>query len=381
MILIVTAICLLLTLCYVLLMVAYSKGWAMQQEFRLPVSYEPTTFISVIVAARNEKDNIGACIESVLAQKYPADLFELIVIDDHSEDGTADVVNGFTDERVRCLELAKILPRDKKINAYKKAALAAGISRSKGTLIVTTDADCVAPNAWLTNLACLYERERPAMIVAPVVFYVSAGLVRIFQLIDFMSMQGITVAAHNLKMGNMSNGANLAFTRAAYDAVSGYEGIDNLASGDDYLLMNKISKLPDAKIAYLKSPQAIITTLPQPDWRSFLQQRIRWASKSGKYDDKKLTSILMLVYLFNVSFVALAFAGLVNHDYWLLAAGMLIVKAVTEYIYMIPISAFFGKQWTRVYFPFLQPLHILYITLAGFLGFIGNYKWKDRKVK
>ena len=378
---IITTICLLLTVLYVLLMLAYMKGWAEQKEFRLPVQFEPTTFISVIIAARNEKDNIGACIDSILAQKYPAGLFEVIVIDDHSEDGTAAIVHEYADSRLRCIELATMLPRDKKINAYKKAALSAGISRSNGTLIVTTDADCTAPNAWLMHIACLYEQERPSMIIAPVVFHATGGLVKIFQLIDFMSMQGITAATHYMKMGNMSNGANLAFTKAVYDEVSGYEGLDNLASGDDYLLMMKITRLPHAKIAYLKSKQAIVTTLPQPDWSSFLQQRIRWASKSGKYDDKKLTAVLMLVYLFNLSLAVLAFAGFADHRYWALGGGMLLVKTIIEYVYMIPVSSFFGKEWTRVYFPFLQPLHITYITVAGFLGFIGNYRWKDRKVK
>ena len=378
---IITIICSVLTIGYLLLMLAYMRGWAKQKEFRLPLQYQPKTMISVIVAARNEKDNIGACIESLLAQKYPEDLFEVIIVDDHSEDGTAGVVNSFSDSRLRCLELATLLPRDKKINAYKKAALSAGISRSNGTLIVTTDADCVVPNAWLMNIACLYEQEQPAMIVAPVVFHATSGLVRIFQLIDFMSMQGITAAAHNMGMGNMSNGANLAFTKAAYEAVSGYEGLDKFASGDDYLLMMKITKLPGARIAYLKSPQAIVTTLPQPDWTSFLWQRIRWASKSGKYDDRKLTAILMLVYLFNLTFVVLSILGFAHNYYWLLAAGMLAVKTIIEYLYMIPVSAFFSKRWTRVYFPFLQPLHIIYITLAGFLGMVGSYKWKDRKVK
>ncbi len=378
---VVVIICTLLTACYVWLMVTYIKGWARQKEFRLPANYVPQTFISVIIPARNERDNIGACITSVLAQNYPADLFEVIVVDDHSEDDTARIVGDFTDDRLRLLDLAHHLPRDKKINAYKKAALSAGISRAKGELIVTTDADCVAPNAWLTHLACMFEQEHPAMIVAPVVYFATGGLCRIFQMIDFMGMQGVTVAANSMKMGNMSNGANLAFSKDAFEQVQGYEGIDNLASGDDYLLMMKISRLPDAKIACLKSEQAIMTTIPQPDWASFLRQRIRWASKSGKYDDKKLTAILLLVYVFNIAFVALGIMGLFQHRYWLVAGAMLAIKTVVEYVFMNPVADFFGKQWTKVYFPFLQPLHIIYVTVAGFFGFFGNYKWKDRRVK
>jgi hypothetical protein len=89
----------------------------------------------------------------------------------------------------------------------------------------------------------------------------------------------------------------------------------------------------------------------------------------------------MLVYAFNFSFILLGVAGLFAHRYWLLAGVMLGAKVIVEYIFMVPLTEFFGKQWSRVYFPFLQPLHIIYIVTAGFLGFIGNYRWKDRKVK
>lgn len=360
---------------------AYSKGWAKQPDFRLPANYEPHTAITIIIPARNERNNIGACIDAILAQKYPVHLVEVIVIDDHSTDGTADVVNEYNNPNVRCIQLADYIAPGKQLNAYKKAALAAGVKESTGELIITTDADCISPNAWLMNIACMYEQQHPDMIVAPVIFHTKGGLLPVFQLIDFMSMQGITAAAHSMNMGKMSNGANLTFTKKMFEQVNGYEGIDNLASGDDYLLMMKISNTPGAKVQYLKSEQVIVSTLPQPDWYSFFQQRIRWASKSGKYDDNRLTAILMLVYLYNVSFVILGIAGFVYHDCWLVAGIMLAVKGLTEYLYMRPIVKFFHRQWVQVYFPFLQPLHILYITLAGLMGFIGNYQWKDRKVK
>lgn len=369
----------LFALAYTWLMVLYSKGWKKQPLFRLPEQYTPTTFITVIVPARNEEQHIGACIDSILAQKYPAELFEVIVIDDHSADNTKAIVEAYGNPQVRCLSLADHL-NGKELNSYKKAALALGVQEARGSLIVTTDADCTAPNAWLMNIDCLYEQQRPDMIVAPVIYHATGGLLPVFQLIDFMSMQGITAAAHSMNMGRMSNGANFTFTKEVFERVNGYEGIDHLASGDDFLLMNKVANA-GGKIAYLLTRQAIITTLPQPDWRSFFRQRIRWASKSGKYSDKKLTQILMLVYLYNLWFVVLAIMGIYNDIYWWIGGSMLALKAVTEYLYMRPITRFFDRQWTHVYFPFLQPLHVLYIVSAGFMGFIGKYQWKDRQVK
>src|SRR5581483_12089306 len=104
----------------------------------LPLVYEPHTHISVIIPARNEARNIGACLESVLAQKYPKELFEVIVVDDHSEDNTVEVVHEHMADNVRCISLADYLPDSNNINAYKKAAIATGIAASSGSLIVTT---------------------------------------------------------------------------------------------------------------------------------------------------------------------------------------------------------------------------------------------------
>lgn len=371
----------LLTLLYVVLMAAYAKGWQQQQHFVLPAEYKPGTFISVIIPARNEAANIGACIDSVLAQKYPLGLYEVIVVDDHSEDGTAAVVHEYADENVRYVSLADHVAPDSELNAYKKAALAAGIKESKGNLIVTTDADCVVPNSWLMHIAALYERDAPVMIVAPVLLESNHDIVQQFQSIDFMSMQGITAAAHQLKLGNMSNGANLAFTKAAYEDVGGYEGITHLASGDDYLLMMKMVQAFPGRIGYLRSPYAVVRAQPQPDWRSFIRQRIRWASKSGKYNDKKLTAVLLLVYLFNLSFAVMLVGGFFMPVLWLMAAGMLAIKTVAEYLFLLPVAKFFDNRWVLKYFAVLQPVHILYIISAGFLGFFGNYTWKGRSVK
>jgi len=374
-------ICCVLTAGYVLLILAYRIGWAGQTEFTLPANYEPLTFISVIIPARDEARNVGSCIDAILSQKYPETLFEIIVVDDHSIDGTANIVKQYDRANIHCTSLADHLGAAGQVNAYKKAALAAGIAQARGALIVTTDADCTAPNAWLLHLAAIYEQQRPVMIVAPVIYSADTSIVQVFQQIDFMSMQGITAAAHQLQLGNMSNGANLAFSKAAYEQVGGYEGITHLASGDDYLLLMKMNKTFPGAVSYLRSRQAIVSTAPQPDWHSFLQQRIRWASKSGKYNDVKLTAILIVVYLFNLSFVMLAIAGIFYHAFLYVALIMVLVKIIIEYIFLIPVARFFHKESVLKYFPFLQPLHILYITLAGFLGFFGSYKWKGRNVK
>lgn len=365
------------TVLYILLMALYRIGWHRQADFILQPGYQPKTKISVIVPARNEEDHIADCIKSLLAQEYPSGLLEIIVVDDHSTDRTGEIIQSFAD--VRYVDLSRHMAGE--VLSFKKQALATGIALAQGELIVTTDADCKTGTQWLRHIAAIYERDNPVMIVAPVDFTCGSSIVQLFQSLDFMSMQGITAATLQLKLGNMCNGANLAFQRTAFENVGGYSGVDHIASGDDYLLMMKLNKaFPDA-ISYLKSRDAIVYTPPQPDWKSFLQQRIRWASKSGKYDDTKMTIVLSLVYLFNLLFVPMSVVSMLYPEFRFYLFCIFAAKVMAELFYLYPVAGFFNKRVQLLLFPLLQPLHIAYIILAGLLGFAGVYKWKDRQVK
>jgi len=373
-------ICFLVALVYGLLLLLYRRGWRRQAESAAASGFCPGTMISIIIPARNEAQAIGACIRSIQMQQYPPHLYEVIVVDDYSEDDTAAVVAAFDDPRIRCIRLADYLAPGEAVVSYKKKALAAGIAQGRGALIVTTDADCVAQADWLRNIAALYEQQQPVMIIAPVDFTSDGSAVQLFQSLDFMTMQGITVAAYRLRLGSMSNGANLAFSRAAFAQVGGYAGTEHLASGDDYLLTVKMQAAFPGRVACLKSRAAIVKTTPQPGWRSFLQQRIRWASKSGKYKDTRLTLCLLLVYLLNLSLAAVAVAAVFDRAALVLLMGMLAIKLCAELCFLWPVSGFFGKRRQLWWLLPFQPLHILYIVTAGFLGFAGVYRWKGRKI-
>lgn len=372
-----------LTVVYSVLMFVYRYGW---QKRPLLVTnrkyFSPSTKISVIIPARNEEENIGACIESLLKEDYPSELLEVIVVDDHSTDNTAEIVKSYADSGVRYIDLAEAANTDKgEFIAYKKLALNTGIELSTGELIITTDADCVSDGFRLHEIVSFYEDEYPVMIVAPVRFTSDGSFLQMFQSLDFMSMQGVTVASLQLNLGNMCNGANLAFQRAAFDNVGGYSGIDHIATGDDYLLMVKLNKEYPGCLSYLKSEEAIVDTPPQTTWTSFFQQRIRWASKSGKYKDHKLTAILLVVYLYNVSLFALGLVSIFDFQLFIWLIILLVFKSMSEQIYMLPVARFYGKVKELSHFPLLQPVHVLYIVLAGLLGIFGKYEWKGRTVR
>jgi cellulose synthase/poly-beta-1,6-N-acetylglucosamine synthase-like glycosyltransferase len=466
--------------------------------------FNNSTTLSIIIPARNEAENIEQCIQSILQNNYPTHLFEIIVVDDHSEDNTANIVKEYAAQNVKLI-LLKDFVTDK-INSYKKKAIEVAITQASGTLIITTDADCIVPATWLQTIASFYEEKKPAFIAAPVLIDASyfsqrhthkenaqgsefnppslpqqmrdgegqvampillttsnsseththkenakgseldhpslpqqmrdgegrvampillttsnsseththkenakgsefgipsplrgegQGLrsvgVRIFQSLDFMTLQGITAAVVHKKQMTMCNGANMAYERAVFYEVGGFAGIDNIASGDDMLLMHKIYKQYPNRVLFLKSKAAIVKTAPVNTISQFFNQRVRWASKADKYDDKRIMPVLVLVYFFNCFMLVIPIIGVfVNIQYsifnvqcsmlglWL---WMLLLKIVVELFFLFPVANFFGKTSMLWFFPILQPFHICYTIIAGWLGKFGKYTWKERKVQ
>jgi len=372
--------CISLFLFYSILIIYYWQSWRSVPDY-FPSVKSVNTFISVIIAARNEEKNIGTLLSALQDQSYPKDLFEVIVVDDHSEDHTGSIVKDFRD--VKLVQLKK-----EESNSYKKKAIEAGIAAAKGGLMVITDADCLPTKDWLQTMALFQYEKKAVFVAAPVSLNWGATperkkkrLLSIFQQLDFMMLQGITAASVYKNIHSMCNGANLAYERKAFYEVNGFAGIDKIASGDDMLLMHKIWKKFPHQVCYLKSKDAIISSETMTTWKDFFDQRIRWASKAKFYKDKSLFPALLLVYLFNLSFGVLIIAGIWQPIYWVWLMGFWLAKTVIEFPFVYSVSVFFGKQSLVKYLFFFQPLHIFYTLVSGLFGQFGKYEWKGRRVR
>jgi len=285
---------------YVLLMLVYSYCYRKLRPFdNKPTNAAPAVFFSILIPARNESASIGDCIRSVYSNRYPSALFEVIVIDDFSEDDTSQQVQVLQKE-FPGLRLLSLQDFPGSGNAqYKKRAIEVGIGESKGNWIVTTDADSIVPQQWLLLLNNYIQVHQPVFIGAPVIFHSGGSLLSTFQELDFMTMQGITAASVGAGFHSMCNGANLAYKKEVFYSVGGFEGNQHLPTGDDMLLMHKVKKAFPESIGYLFSDQAIVSTRPQMSWKDFLHQRIRWASKADSYGEPVIFSVLLGVWLVN----------------------------------------------------------------------------------
>lgn len=360
---------------YALLILFYWNSWNKLDEY-LVSSDVDKRYLSVIIPARNEEDNIRSLLNALSQQTYPKDSFEIIVVDDFSTDLTAEIVRSFSLDN-----LLLIQPAVSPALSSKKKSIEAGIEKAKGELIITTDADCISTKNWLETINHFYAKHDAAFIAAPVKFSHNDSLLQLFQSLDFLTLQGVTAASVAANFHTMCNGANLAYKKKAFENVNGFHGIDKVATGDDMLLMHKIWKQYPGKTLYLKNKEAIVTSQPMLSWKDFFMQRKRWASKTLVYDDYRIIVVLAFVYLLNCLFIALVVASLFNSLYWWYVIGFIAVKTIIELPFVNSVAKFYNEQRLVKFLFIFQPIHIFYTVFVGLISQFGKYEWKGRKTK
>jgi cellulose synthase/poly-beta-1,6-N-acetylglucosamine synthase-like glycosyltransferase len=352
------------------------KGWANLTRPLISTT-NFTTKVTVLIAARNEEERIHYTIEDILAQNYPKHLTEIIIIDDHSTDRTAEIISTYADKGVILLQLNEAEP----LNSYKKKAIAKAIGISTGDLMVTTDADCRMGNRWLSSIVGFYEAEQPVMISSPVTYFEETSLFERMQTLEFSYLIGIGAAFIGHNRASTCNGANFAYRKDVFNEVGGFSEIDDLASGDDELLLQKVAVLYQNRIGFLKLHEAIVYTHAKHTLKEFLQQRRRWASKSTKYKDKKIVALAVSIWLFNVSIITNAILAFYDIKFFQLFLVQFILKTIFEAAFLLPINSFFNRVGLVTLLPILSPLHSIYFIYVGLIGNTKKYIWKGRLVK
>lgn len=362
-------------------MMQIMASWEDTIEYKAPQNLSFTPFLSVIIAARNEEQNIINCLESIHRGSYPIAKYEIIVIDDHSDDKTALLIKSLD------IPNLKYLRQEQGVHGKKKA-LELGISRAQGDWIVTTDADCILGPQWLMTIASYQQYHDVVFIASPVRYETGASLVSMFQSIDIMGTMAITLNGIKKHKYHMANGANMSFSKAAFDEVGGFEGSHAIASGDDMFLIQKMAKNYPDKIKFLKSKTAIATTQAEATWDGFFRQRIRWASKSSAYQEIGMKRLLVLVFLFCMTLVvnALLIPFFSSFTLFILLTQLL-CKWSIDYLFLKKISYFFKKSGNSKTvdlfgrFFTLAAIHIVHIVASGFYGlFRLKTTWKGRRV-
>ncbi|HLT33218.1 MAG TPA: glycosyltransferase [Aquaticitalea sp.] len=371
-----TLIAIIITLLYLSLIGSLIYGFDKVPEFSLR-DLKPKTKFSVVIPFRNEETQLTALMESISKLNYPKDLFEIVMVDDESDDESNNILDTYLLHKNSKIDI-HVLKTIRKTKSPKKDALTLGISHSKHDWIVTTDADCVLPPFWLDTFDEFIQRHQPEFVVAPVTYSRLDKFLYRFQLLDILSLQGTTIGAFGIGKPMLCNGANLTYTKNIFEAVHGFEGNTHIASGDDVFLLEKVTRQYPDKVKFLKCKQVLVTTSPQQSLDDLITQRVRWAAKTSSYSNwfGKLTGIT--VFLMNgglMVFGLMALIGIIKLNIFLY---LLIIKFGVDFLLIFKTTTFINQKEAMTSFPFAFLLYPFFIVYVVFASVFKGYRWKGR---
>lgn len=369
--------------CYAILIISLSIGFRKVKPFSSEKTISKTTF-SVVIPLRNEAEKLPFLLKSIEELNYPKGLFEIIFVDDASEDNSVAIIKQVLDTISRKSEITRtdivVIKNKRTSNSPKKDAITSAISIAKNNWIVTTDADCLLPKNWLQTLDNFIQENNTKMIVAPVNYTIKNSFLHRFQLLDFMSMQGTTIGGFGINFPFMCNGANLTYKKEDFIKLNGFEGNNNIASGDDVFLLEKFIKSDVNSVRFLKSKDAVVNTFPVNSWNDLVNQRVRWASKTGNFKSIKVKLIGLLILLINVSILFSFFGCLIKQSSYTLFLILFASKSLIDLFLFLPTIKFFEqeKSFWKSYLlsSFLYPFFSVWVI---FKSVFFKYNWKGRR--
>ena len=329
----------------------------------------PKTTFSILVPFRNEAENLPILLESISKLKYPTDLFEVLLIDDASEEKFQIPNSKFQ------ITLTNTIRQS---NSPKKDAITTGVPLANNEWIVTTDADCVIPENWLLTMDAYIQNHKIEMIAGAVTYDCKPSFLHHFQHLDLTSLQGATIGSFGIKKGFMCNGANFAYTKSLFQKLNGFAGNDKIASGDDVFLLQKaIAQCPE-KVHYLKSKETIVRTQPTDSWKALFHQRVRWASKTSSYQSRFGIGLGLVVFGGNLSLILGLVLGLLGWIPFLYVALLWLAKFMVDSVLLYTTHRFLSHSKMH-YWIASSMLYPFFSTSVALYAVFGSYEWKGRR--
>jgi 1,2-diacylglycerol 3-beta-glucosyltransferase len=328
----------------------------------------PNLSVSVIIAARNEEENLQECLESVANQTYPISLYEIIVINDGSTDGTEAICNDFIK---RYPNIKSIQVKEDTIIRGKANALAQGIEAASGEIILITDADCTVPKTWVEQTVNRYDPE--VGLIGGFTLQKATTPFGGMQSLDWTFILGMAAATAGLGHPLGSIGNNLSFRRSAYDQVGGYRKL-KFSVTEDYTVVQAIVGSKRWKYLYPIDLKHLVESKSCQNFQSLIRQKHRWGK--GGLDMKPAGLAIMVIgFLMHLSpFIMLYWGGVLQ------AAIALMIKFIADYIFLYQILSRVDRKEDLRWFYWFEIYFLIYVLLLPFLVFFGGkVKWKGRE--
>ena len=365
-------IILIISALYLIYIIAFTFGLYNLKEKFFTFNNKNNVKASVLIAARNEEKNIGNLLKSLYNQTFSKELFEVIIIDDHSDDGTISFIENFLKEH-KDINL-KFFKAEKE---GKKQAISQALHLAENELILVTDADCFLKETWIESIINFYKEENCKMILAPVLLSPAETFFEKIQVLEHLSLIGSTAGSAAIGFPVMCNGANMAYEKSAALEVEKQRKDFNIPSGDDMFLMEYFVKNYGAKnVKFLLSKAAIVKTKTCKTISEFFRQRTRWVSKTKSYTNWKIISTALVVFFFNLSINSLLIGAFFNPNLWIYYFLLTFLKFFIDYPILKNITTFMNQESLLKLSLLLEFIYPFYVIFTAISGMLINIKWK-----
>lgn len=335
---------------------------------------------SVVIAARNEQETIEACLHSILDQSISPERYQVIVVDDRSQDATAERVHAIARHHGN-VKLVQVTEPNPKVGPKKNAVLQ-GITSAGNEIIVFTDADCRVPRRWLETIDRWFS-EYTGLVQGITAYQRAKGMSPLFwglQSLDFLSHGVVAAGAIGAKVPLNSNANNLAIRRDAFEDIGGYGESSKVVAGDDDILLQRIWKHGKWRVRFMADPEAAVETLPTPNVAGVINQRMKWGSITVHYGPRQV-ALLGGIFAFYCATVAALLSGIFSPALLATGAGMLALKLLGETLLLFPGTRLFGKAALRRYTIPASLIQLPVVILAVVAGVFGSFGWKGESLR
>lgn len=338
-----------------------------------PEEHSPEQRFSILIPFRNERENLPELIKTLNQLEYPKNFFEVIFINDESEDDSEALIKHCEPNFIY-----QILQNRRVSGSPKKDALLTGIHASKNPWIITTDADCVVPTRWLVAINNHISTYNPDLLCGGVRYQEGRSFIAQMQGIENAGLQFITRGAIGLLHPVMANGANLIYRKSIFFELNGFSGNDHIPGGDDVLLMEKFRNRDPRGIRFLNSEAGSVLTKPVSSLKELINQRVRWASKT-KYQKNQFAWVMgIIMTVLNILVLTSIVGSILSADLRLFFLLFYMTKIILDFAVIFK-KLYFNESTkfiiSFIYFNLSYPVVFVLILLKILSG---RYRWKSR---
>ncbi|MCF0223164.1 MAG: glycosyltransferase [Fibrobacter sp.] len=336
----------------------------------------PLPKVSILIAARNEEENIEATMDSVMSQDYHG-FWEVWVVNDRSTDRTGEILEGFVRKHPDRLHVLTIESLPEEGISPKKHAVSQMVEACNGEILCLTDADCIVKPTWISGIVREFE---PGIELVAGHSYIptlhrKSNLLISMQAVETMIYRVAGTAGIAMQLPLTSTGNNLAYRKSFFKSVHGFDKIIKIQSGDDDLLMQKLAAERPWAMRYCIAEDTFVTTSGKETLKALWEQRKRWASKTIYYTPK-IVFVFAMIFLFLLMQCICAMAALFDSRILVAFLATFLLKTVGDFTTFIRGLRIFKQSHLVKWCIPLEIIHAPFTVLAVVFGVLGRFKWK-----